>query len=222
VQVIDTPTLVSMAMNAANCIHFLHSRFIIHRDIKPANFLLDEHFVLRVTDFGVSRAMEDEMTGRYTWIGTEVWMAPEVYAKNYDYKADTYSFALVLWSMLTGLSPYTRYEKSPSFPSIIASGKREEIPFFNIPVHPELKQLIEYCWTNNPLSRPDFGQILEILYNMRCPYTKIAYTHIYDSLDDLKFRDIFLKVFSHMDLKSRTSLCLTNKKFYTLLKYVSQ
>jgi len=220
VQVIDTPTLANMAMNAANCIHFLHSRYIIHRDIKPANFLLDENFVLRVTDFGVSRAMEDELTGNYTWIGTEVYMAPEVYSKNYDYKADTYSFALVLWSMVTGQTPYTRYEKSPSFAATVASGIRPDFPIFNPPILPELKQLIESCWAPNPALRPDFGQIQEILYNMRCPHTNIAYTHIYDSLDPQKFRDIFLKVLSYLDHKSRTSLCLTNKKFHSLLNYL--
>jgi len=66
-QVIETTTLINMAMNAANCIHFLHSRSIIHRDIKPANFLIDDNYMIRVTDFGVSRGMTDITTGQYTW-----------------------------------------------------------------------------------------------------------------------------------------------------------
>lgn len=217
-QVIDTGTLANMAMNAANCIHFLHSRFIIHRDIKPANFLIDENFVVRVTDFGVSRAMETDMTGHYTYIGTEVWMAPEVYTKNYDYKADTYSFALVLWNMITGVSPYMKYEKNINFASIITSGKREEFPTYKQPIHPDLKNLIESCWSTNPQNRPDFSQILDILYNMRCPYTRRYYTHIYDSIDEKTFKDIYIVILTHLDTKSRTSFYLTCKKFYGLLK----
>jgi len=216
-QVIDTPTLVNMAMNAANCIQFLHSRFILHRDIKPANFLIDEHIVLLVTDFGVSRAMVDVTTGKYTFIGTEIWMAPEVYDMNYDNKVDSYSFGLVLWTMLTGITPFHKFEKSPSFYVQIAKGKREEFPIFTPPIHPDLKQLIESCWDPDPTHRPDFNQILEILYNMRCPFTKKFYTHFYDSIDEDLFKQIFLKILSYVDSNSRTSFCLTNKKFYDLL-----
>jgi len=221
VPVIDISTLVNMAMNAANCIQFLHSRYIIHRDIKPANFLLDEHYVLRVTDFGVSRAMEGLELGKYTYSGTEVWMAPEVFEKIYDHKADTYSFALVLWSMLTGLNPYRQYEKSVNFAAVVASGKRETIPDLKNS-HLDLTTLIKRCWDPDSKKRPDFTEILDILHNMQCPYTHRHYTRIYDSLEDSKFREIFLVLLRCMDTKTRTSFCLTNKKFYDLLKYYNQ
>jgi len=221
VPVIDISTLVNMAMNAANCIQFLHSRYIIHRDIKPANFLLDEHYVLRVTDFGVSRAMEGLELGKYTYSGTEVWMAPEVFEKIYDHKADTYSFGLVLWSMLTGINPYRQYEKSVNFAAVVASGKRESIPDFRHS-HPDLTTLIKRCWDPDSKKRPDFTEILDILYNMQCPHTHRHYTHIYDSLEDSKFREIFLVLLRYMDTNTRTSFCLTNKKFNSLIKYYNQ
>jgi len=217
-QVIDTPTLINMATNMANCLQFLHSRSIIHRDIKPANLLLDDNFVIRVTDFGVSRAMTDISTGEYTFNGTEMWMAPEVFDKFYDQKVDIYSYALVLWSMLTGLTPYEdKYGDSRSiipFFSAISSGVREKIPEFQPPVHPELAQLICKCWDADPLKRPEFTEILESLYNMKCTLTGRPYTHVYDGIDDKEFPQFMETILHYMDYRTRLSFCLTNSKFY--------
>jgi len=218
-QVIETSTLINMAMNAANCIQFLHSRTIIHRDIKPANFLLDDNWVIRVTDFGVSRAMYDISTGTYTYTGTEVWMAPEVFNKYYDQKVDTYSFGLVLWSMLTGLLPYDNYKTLSAFTDeIIVAGTRETIPEFNPPVHPELSRLICKCWAADPVERPEFTEILERLYNMKCLITQRPYTHIYDGLEEKEFHQFVELLLGYMDYRTRTSFCLTNTKFYPFRK----
>jgi len=214
-QVIETSTLINMAMNAANCIQFLHSRSILHRDIKPANFLLDDNWVIRVTDFGVSRAMTDVSTGSYTYTGTEVWMAPEVFNKYYDQKVDTYSFGLVLWSMLTGLLPYDNYKTLHSFTDeIIVAGTREKIPAFIQAVHPDLARLINKCWAADPVERPDFTEILESLYKMKCLVTQRPYTHIYDGLEEKEFHQFVELVLGYMDCRTRMSFCLTNSKFY--------
>jgi serine/threonine protein kinase len=214
-QVIDTPILINMAMNAANCIQFLHSRTIIHRDIKPANFLLDDNWVIRVTDFGVSRAMADISTGTYTYTGTEVWMAPEVFNKYYDQKVDTYSFGLVLWSMVSGLIPYDAYNELSKFTDeIIVGGTRETIPDFTPPVHPELSRLICKCWSADPTERPEFSEILDIFYNMKCLITQRPFTHIYDGLEEKEFHQFVELILSYMDSRTRMSFCLTNSKFY--------
>jgi len=218
-QVIETTTLINMAMNAANCIQFIHSRTIIHRDIKTANFLLDDHWVIRVTDFGVSRAMYDISKGDYTFSGTDRWMAPEVFNKYYDQKVDTYSFGLVLWSMLTGLLPYDNYHNLSNFTDeIIVKGTRERIPEFIPPVHPELSRLICKCWAADPVERPEFTEILESLYNMKCLITQRPYTHIYDGLEEKEFHQFVELLLGYMDSRTRISFCLTNSKFYPFRK----
>jgi len=216
-QVIDTCTLVNMAMNGANCIQFLHSRYIIHRDIKPANFLLDDDFALRVIDFGVSRVLEDVSSGKYTYSGTVVWMAPEVYEMKYDHKADSYSFGLVLWSMLTGDIPYQKYAGTIHLAPVVASGERDEIPAFTSPtLQPELVNLIRSCWDGDPAKRPDFNQILDILYEMKCPYRQLPYTHLYDGLEENEFIKFVNGILRFLDDTSLTAFLMTNKKFYAV------
>jgi len=205
-------------MNAANCIQYLHSRYIIHRDIKPANFLLDDDMCLRVIDFGVSRVMQDPTKGKYTYSGTEVWMAPEVYQLTYDHMVDIYSYGLVMWSMITGDTPYKKLVGSIQLAPTVARGEREKIPSnYSPPVHPELAKLIRSCWDGEPTKRPDFGQILSILYDMKCPYRGLPYTHLYDGLDNKEFLCFVQGILKFLDEEARTAFLLTNKKFYSVL-----
>lgn len=126
---VATPGLVaSMMMQCCNGIAFLHSKNIVHRDIKLGNFLVDNHYNCFVIDFGVSRVTAVNPSSKMTVIGTHTvsyitssslfvctvfliqsyatlgtpsYMAPEVLdAQPYGVKADTYSFALVLWSIV--------------------------------------------------------------------------------------------------------------------------
>ena len=64
-----------------HAIGHIHEQQIIHRDLKPANILVDEQGYLKLTDFGISRRLEEDEE-RYTNIGTDVYKAPEVYQSN--------------------------------------------------------------------------------------------------------------------------------------------
>jgi len=218
-QVVDNFTILNMAMNAADCIQYLHSRSIIHRDIKPANFLIDDNFVIRVTDFGVSRAMTDISTGEYTYSGTEVWMAPEVFDKFYDHKVDVYSFGLLLWTMLTGKTPYDQFSNMMDFiTSVIAKAQREKIPSFSPPVLPELAKLIVKCWDAEARKRPDFTEIWESLSQIKYTLTQSPLMHLYHSMGEKEHENLLALMMSFMDERSRISFSLTNSKFYQIFE----
>lgn len=218
-QVIDIITLLNMALNAADCIQYLHTRSIIHRDIKPANFLIDDDFEIRVTDFGVSRAMTDISTGEYTYSGTEVWMAPEVFDKYYDSKVDVYSYGLLLWSMLTGKTPYDRFNNMMDFVTeVISNARREKIPEFSPPVFPDLSQLIIRCWDADPRKRPDFTTICENLSQMKYTLTHSPFTYLYHGVEEREYSQILALMMSFMDEKTKISFSLTNSIFYKIFE----
>ncbi len=82
---------------------------LVHRDIKPENILLTADGQVKVADFGLSRTMaESHATQAGTLFGTAHYLAPEqVEGKTSDHRADLYALGVVLYEMLTGVTPFT-------------------------------------------------------------------------------------------------------------------
>lgn len=158
--VFKLPALLRVAIDVSKGMNYLHQNNIIHRDLKAANLLMDENEVVKVADFGVARvkAQTGVMTAE---TGTYRWMAPEVIEhKPYDHKADVFSFAIVLWELLTGKLPYEYLTPLQAAVGVVQKGLRPTIPKHT---HPKLAELLEKCWQQDPAQRPDFSEILPIL-----------------------------------------------------------
>uniref|UniRef100_A0A3B4ABY8 Interleukin-1 receptor-associated kinase 4 n=1 Tax=Periophthalmus magnuspinnatus TaxID=409849 RepID=A0A3B4ABY8_9GOBI len=98
----------SIALGTAQGLEYLHSNHHVHRDIKSANILLDENFVAKISDFGLTRASSKNssstvVTGRV--VGTTAYMAPEALRGQITPKSDIFSFGVVLLEILSGLPP---------------------------------------------------------------------------------------------------------------------
>jgi serine/threonine protein kinase len=94
---------------AALALGHAHRRRIVHRDVKPANIMLDEDGRVILTDFGISKAVQDtaQLTGTGTIIGTPHYMAPEqARGQEVDGRADQYALAIVGHRVLTGKLPF--------------------------------------------------------------------------------------------------------------------
>jgi serine/threonine protein kinase len=84
----------------------LHQQGIIHRDLKPENILLNSDGNLCLTDFGLSKAIEEGQTAR-TFCGTLEYMAPEMLkGQPYGKGADWWSLGILIYDMLTGNPPW--------------------------------------------------------------------------------------------------------------------
>ncbi|XP_059633286.1 serine/threonine-protein kinase STY46-like isoform X2 [Cornus florida] len=157
------PALVKVAIDVSKGMNYLHQNNIIHRDLKAANLLMDENEVVKVADFGVARVQSQNgvMTAE---TGTYRWMAPEVIEhKPYDHKADVFSFGIVLWELLTGKIPHENLTPLQAAVGVVQKGLRPKIPR---DTHPEIVELLERCWQQDPSLRPEFSEIIEILQQM--------------------------------------------------------
>jgi serine/threonine protein kinase/WD40 repeat protein len=77
-----------------------HARGIVHRDVKPSNLLLDESGVVWMTDFGLAKTEDDNLTRTGELAGTLRYMAPERFQGECDARTDIYALGLTLYELL--------------------------------------------------------------------------------------------------------------------------
>ena len=100
---------VKFAVAIAEGLEHAHAMGIVHCDIKPHNMLITKSGRLKVTDFGIARAMNSQNTMMYTnsVMGSAHYLSPEqASGKAIDGSTDIYSLGVVLYEMLTGRVPY--------------------------------------------------------------------------------------------------------------------
>jgi eukaryotic-like serine/threonine-protein kinase len=132
-----------------------HERGVIHRDIKPHNILLDENGHVKVTDFGIARALDTTQATRTgSFLGTALYSSPEqLQGQKVTPKSDVYSLGATLYQAAAGEPPFTGQS-----PIEIASQHVSKTP---TPPHERgaevsgnLEALILSCLAKDPGDRP--------------------------------------------------------------------
>jgi serine/threonine-protein kinase len=105
---LDPQEALAYAIEIARGLTVAHGRKMVHRDIKPQNVLIDAEGRAKLTDFGISRQLEQEgMTATGRVLGTTDYVAPEqAMGKGVDQRSDIYSLGVVLYEMLIGQVPF--------------------------------------------------------------------------------------------------------------------
>ncbi len=100
---LDLKIAVSVTLKVLEALSYAHSFGIIHRDIKPANILCTASSAIKVTDFGISRALASSITLSSVLVGTPCYMSPEqCLGGMIDARSDLFSLGCVLYEMLSG------------------------------------------------------------------------------------------------------------------------
>jgi eukaryotic-like serine/threonine-protein kinase len=105
---LDPQEALAYAIEIARGLTVAHARNMVHRDIKPQNVLIDSEGRAKLTDFGISRQLEqDGMTATGRVLGTTDYVAPEqAMGHGVDPRSDVYSLGVVLYEMLIGQVPF--------------------------------------------------------------------------------------------------------------------
>jgi predicted ATPase len=99
---------VDLAVQAARGLGVAHHYGVVHRDVKPANLFLSSQGMLKVLDFGLAKLDRmDGLTSAGTVVGTLEYMSPEqIRGQAVDHRTDVWALGVVLYEMLTGVSPF--------------------------------------------------------------------------------------------------------------------
>lgn len=107
---VDSDEAVRIAHSILTALEYSHRAGVVHRDIKPGNVMLTTTGDVKVTDFGIARAVSDSSTtvAQTTAIlGTAAYFSPEqAKGETVDARTDLYSTGVVLFEMLTGKAPF--------------------------------------------------------------------------------------------------------------------
>jgi len=101
----------ALLAKVADAVQAAHDRGVLHRDLKPSNILIDASGEPRVSDFGLAKRLEDEMSVTHTGaiLGTPCYMSPEQAAGSrgdVGPTSDVWSLGAILYQMLTGRPPF--------------------------------------------------------------------------------------------------------------------
>ncbi len=162
----DTKTVLDLGIQMVSALKHAHSKKIIHRDIKPQNILLTHEGVLKVTDFGIAKAVDSStIVATGNAIGSVHYFSPEQAKGKYvNESSDLYSCGIVLFELATKKLPF----EADSHISIALKHINEELPKpskFNPAIADNLEQLILKAASKGQMDR--YQNADEMLRDMR-------------------------------------------------------
>jgi Tol biopolymer transport system component len=158
---------LSIARQIADALEYAHEKSVIHRDLKPANIKVAADDTVKILDFGLAKALEDESpsldistsptlsrmaTMQGVLLGTAAYMSPEqAKAKPVDRRTDIWAFACVLYEMLTGKTAFGGEAVTDTLAAVI----RAEPDWSQLPAATPLRVrvLLQRCLQKDPKQR---------------------------------------------------------------------
>ncbi|XP_059629046.1 rust resistance kinase Lr10-like isoform X1 [Cornus florida] len=217
--IIRWDTMYEIAVGVARGIEYLHrgcAMQILHFDIKPHNILLDGRFVAKVSDFGLAKLYptDDSIVSLTAARGTLGYIAPELFYKNIggvSYKADVYSFGMLLMEMVGKRKYENAHAEHASdlyFPFWIYDhiNQGEDLNLGDVNEEEKgcaRKMIITALWCIQlkPVDRPSMSEVLQMLEGeeglLQMPPKPFLYSNVMSVEDQADNNTIGLSTSSH-------------------------
>ncbi|XP_030220469.1 ephrin type-A receptor 8 isoform X1 [Gadus morhua] len=156
--------LVGLLRGIAAGMTYLAGLGYVHRDLAARNILVNSNLVCKVSDFGLSRVLEDDPDAAYTTSGGKIpirWTAPEAITyRKFSSSSDVWSYGVVMWEVMSyGERPYWNLTNRDVIKSV-EEGYRLPAP---MGCPGALHTLMLDCWQKDRNQRPRFCQIVTVL-----------------------------------------------------------
>ncbi|KAM4808902.1 eukaryotic translation initiation factor 2-alpha kinase 3 [Rhinophrynus dorsalis] len=155
-------------LQIAEAVQFLHNKGLMHRDLKPSNIFFTLDDVVKVGDFGLVTAMDQEEDeeavltpmpayARHTGqVGTKLYMSPEqIYGQSYSHKVDIFSLGLIFFELLYPFS--TQMERVRTLTEL----RDLKFPELFTQKYVQEKNMVLHMLSHNPNERPEAEEIIE-------------------------------------------------------------
>ncbi|KAJ7797931.1 kinase-like domain-containing protein [Mycena olivaceomarginata] len=190
-----TTKCLSLILDIALGLQYLHKQKIVHGDLKGANILVTPSHRACIADFGVSSIVK-AITVRFTHTtakkggGTANYLSPELYRGDHShFGSDVYAFSCVCYEIMTGNVPFHDLQHEMAVMFKVLAGDRPSRPMScSAPALDGLWALMQKCWAQDAQMRPTAAEIVEQLAGPSIAAQRTPFTMDWNEEFTSKFR----------------------------------
>ncbi|KAI8872129.1 kinase-like protein [Ramicandelaber brevisporus] len=148
-----------VARQTLTALDYLHKARIIHRDVKCANILVTGNGTIQLCDLGVAKEVAMSSLKRYSFVGTPLFIAPEVIKTGtaYDFKVDIWSFGIAIYEMATGAPPMAHMDPKRALMLIPQTAP----PQLDTSFSALAREFLGQCLRHDPIQRPTADALMK-------------------------------------------------------------